>query len=301
MEEALMKTDIRGYDLYARGKVRDVYDLEDRLLIVATDRISAFDVVLPTGIPSKGKILTGMSLFWFDFTGSIIGNHLVTSEVKKFPKELQEYKDQLEGRSMLVKKAQRINVECVVRGYISGSLWREYKEISQSAEQGKDVVVNGIPLPYGLSESGKLPHPIFTPATKADSGHDENVSFAQVEGILGKEAAWFLKEKSIAIYKRSADYAEKKGMIVADTKFEFGRLNDEIILIDEILSPDSSRFWSKETYQPGKPQDSFDKQYVRDYLESLSWDKKPPAPQLPEEVVRNTLRKYQRAYQALIS
>ena len=301
MEQLLMETNIKEYKLFAKGKVRDVYDLEDKLLIVATDRISAFDVVLPTGIPSKGKILTQMSLFWFDFVKDIIGNHLITSEVKEFPKDLQKYKDVLKDRSMLVKKAERIDVECVVREYISGSLWREYKEIIWGTDKGKDVVVNGIPLPYGLEESEKLPYPIFTPATKAETGHDENISFKRVEEILGKELANFLKEKSIAIYKKCADYAENKGIIISDTKFEFGILNDKIILIDEMLSPDSSRFWSKENYQPGSPQESFDKQYVRDFLESINWDKNPPAPKLPEEVVKNTLNKYQQAYQVLIS
>ena len=301
MEKAILETHIKEFQLFSKGKVRDVYDLEDRLLIVATDRISAFDVVLPTGIPGKGKILTQMSLFWFDFVEDIIPNHLITSEVHKFPKELQKYRDQLEGRSMLVKKAQRMDVECVARGYISGSLWKEYKEIMWSAEEGKDVKIHGIPFPYGLKESEKLPNPIFTPATKEKTGHDENISFKKTEEILGRELAGFLKEKSIAIYKKARDYAEERGIIIADTKFEFGILNDKIILIDEILSPDSSRFWSKSNYKVGKPQDSFDKQYVRDYLESINWNKKPPAPELPEVIIENTLKKYQQAYQALIS
>jgi phosphoribosylaminoimidazole-succinocarboxamide synthase len=301
MEEAILETHIKEFRLFSKGKVRDVYDLEDKLLIVATDRISAFDVVLPTGIPGKGKILTQMSLFWFDFVKDIIPNHLITSEVGKFPKELQKYKDELEDRSMLVKKAQRIDVECVVRGYISGSLWKEYKEIMWGTEKGKEIKVCGIPLPYGLKESEKLPNPIFTPATKEKTGHDENINFKKVEEILGKELANFLKEKSIAIYKKAGDYAEKRGIIIADTKFEFGILNHKIILIDEILSPDSSRFWSKENYKIGKSQDSFDKQYVRDYLESLNWNKKPPAPKLPQEIVENTLKKYQKAYESLIS
>jgi phosphoribosylaminoimidazole-succinocarboxamide synthase len=301
MGEAILETHIKEFRLFSKGKVRDVYDLEDRLLIVATDRISAFDVVLPTGIPGKGKILTQMSLFWFDFVKDIMPNHLITSEAHKFPKELQKYRDQLEGRSMLVKKAQRIDVECVVRGYISGSLWKEYKEIIWSAEEGKDVKIHGILFPYGLRESEKLPNPIFTPATKEKTGHDENISFKKTEEILGSELANFLKEKSIAIYKKARDYAEKRGIIIADTKFEFGILNHKIILIDEILSPDSSRFWSKENYKVDKPQDSFDKQYVRDYLESLNWNKKPPAPELPEVIIENTLKKYQQAYQALIS
>lgn len=301
MEKAILETNIKEFPLFSKGKVRDVYDLEDRLLIVATDRISAFDVVLPTGIPDKGKILTAMSLFWFDFTKNIVGNHLISSKVKDFPKELHKYKEILEGRSMLVKKAWRIDIECVVRGYISGSLWKEYKEIKWSTDEGKDVIVNGIPLPYELEESGKLPHPIFTPSTKAHSGHDQNISFKQMEEILGRDLAEFLKEKSVSIYQKCADYAEKRGMIIADTKFEFGILNDKIILIDEILSPDSSRFWSRETYGPGHPQESFDKQYVRDYLESINWNKKPPAPKLPEEIANNTFKKYQQAYQALTS
>jgi len=301
MEKTVLETNITEFPLFSKGKVRDVYDLEDKLLIVATDRVSAFDVVLPTGIPGKGRILTAMSLFWFDFTRDIVGNHLIASRVKDFPKELHRYRELLEGRSMLIKKARRIDIECVVRGYISGSLWKEYKEIRWGTDQGGDVTVNGISLPYELEESGKLLHSIFTPSTKEYSGHDRNISFRKMEEVLGGELAGFLKEKSISIYEKCANYAEKKGMIIADTKFEFGILNDKIILIDEILSPDSSRFWSRETYKPGRPQESFDKQYVRDYLESIDWNKKPPAPELPEEIVSNTLRKYQQAYQALTS
>jgi phosphoribosylaminoimidazole-succinocarboxamide synthase len=300
MEQPLMKTNIQEYKLFASGKVRDVYDLDDKLLIVATDRISAFDVVLPTGIPDKGKILTQMSLFWFDLVKDIIENHLITSDVGQYPENLKKYRNILEGRSMLVKKAKRINIECVVRGYISGSLWKEYKEKRLYEGKSKTIKLFGIELPTHLKESVRLPYPLFTPTTKAEEGHDENLLFEDVIKMMGEDLALTLRGKSIQVYKKAADYAEKRGMIIADTKFEFGMIDKQVILIDEIFSPDSSRFWDKKIYKPGRPQEAFDKQYVRDYLEMINWDKKPPAPELPEEVVLKTKEKYQQAYQKLI-
>jgi len=282
-ENILYSTDFKEIKLFKRGKVRDVYDLEDKLLIVSTDRISCFDVVLPTAIPYKGKVLTELSLFWFKFTEEIIPNHLISSKVNDYPKSLQKYKDILEGRSMLVKKTKPIAVECVVRGYLSGSGWKEYQ---------KTQSICGIKLPKGLKESEKLPQAIFTPATKEDIGHDMNVSEEFIEKELGKEITQKLKEISLAIYNKASIYAESKGIIIADTKFEFGIYEGEIILIDEILTPDSSRFWPKDQYQPERPQVSFDKQFVRDYLESIGWDKTPPAPQLPLEIVEKTTQKY---------
>ena len=295
-----METNIQEYKLFAKGKVRDVYDLDDKLLIIATDRISAFDVVLPTGIPGKGKILTQMSLFWFDLVRDVVENHLITSEVDQYPENLKKYRNILEGRSMLVKKAKRINIECVVRGYISGSLWKEYKEKRLYEGKSRAIKLFGVDLPTHLKESGRLPYPIFTPTTKAEEGHDENLPFEDVIKMIGEDLALTLRGKSIAVYKKAADYAEKRGMVIADTKFEFGMIDKQIILIDEIFSPDSSRFWDKKTYKPGKPQEAFDKQYVRDFLERINWDKKPPAPELPEEVVLKTKDKYQQAYKKLI-
>jgi phosphoribosylaminoimidazole-succinocarboxamide synthase len=300
MEEVILETDIKEFPLFSKGKVRDVYDLGDKLLIVATDRISAFDVVLPTGIPGKGKILTQMSLFWFDLVKEIIENHLIASEVDQYPENLKKYRNVLERRSMLVKKAKRINVECVVRGYISGSLWKEYKEKRLYEGKSKTVKLFGIELPTHLKESARLPYPLFTPTTKAEEGHDENLLFEDVIKMMGEDLALTLRGKSIQVYKKAADYAEKRGMIIADTKFEFGMIDKQVILIDEIFSPDSSRFWDKKIYKPGRPQEAFDKQYVRDYLEMINWDKKPPAPELPEEVVLKTKEKYQQAYQKLI-
>lgn len=288
---ALMRTDMPGVPLLARGKVRDVYDLGDKLLIVATDRISAFDCVMPNGIPGKGKILTEMSLFWFGLVGDIIPNHLVTSSVDEYPENLKQYRDQLEGRSMLVVKAERIDVECIVRGYISGGGWREYK---------KTGAVCGIVLPGGLKESERLPESIFTPSTKAETGHDENVSFDEVVSMIGKERAREIRDYSIAVYEKARKYAETKGIIIADTKFEFGRVGGKTILIDEILSPDSSRFWPISLYQPGKSQPSFDKEFVREYLNSLDWDKTPPAPALPADIVEKTLAKYREARDLLL-
>lgn len=291
MESALVSTSLPGIPLYARGKVRDVYDLGDRLLIVATDRISAFDCIMPNGIPGKGKILTEMSLFWFDLVSDIVPNHLISSRVDEYPAELRVFRDQLEGRSMIVRKASRIDVECIVRGYISGSGWKEYR---------RNGTVCGIPLPSGLAESDRLPHTIFTPSTKADSGHDENVDFDTIVDMIGEEIAGELRDLSIAVYEKARTYAGTRGIIIADTKFEFGRVDGATILIDEILSPDSSRFWPKSAYRPGGPQPSFDKQFVRDYLETLDWDKTPPAPALPDEIVEKTLEKYREARNLLI-
>jgi phosphoribosylaminoimidazole-succinocarboxamide synthase len=299
MEQALIETNIKEFPLFAKGKVRDVYDLGDKLLIVATDRISAFDVVLPTGIPGKGKVLTQMSLFWFDLVKNVAESHLVASDVDEYPEELKKYRNILEKRSMLVKKAKRIDVECVVRGYIAGSLWKEYKN---QAMLGKSDTIElyGIQLPSHLVESERLPYPIFTPTTKAEEGHDLGLTLDQVKEIVGEKTALDLRSKSIQVYKKAADYAERRGMIIADTKFEFGITGGRMILIDEIFSSDSSRFWDKKVYMKGRPQESFDKQYVRDYLETIHWDKKPPAPPLPEEVVMKTLEKYQQAYDRLV-
>ncbi len=272
------------------GKVRDVYDAGEHLLIVATDRISAYDSVLGSGIPLKGKVLTGLSLFWFDFLKSVTPNHLVSAEPAKARKELAPYAGTLAGRSMLVKKAKVVPVECVVRGYLSGSGWKGY---------AKDGEVCGIRLPKGLRESDKLPEPIFTPATKAEEGHDENISFERAADIVGKETASVLRDRSIAVYTKAADFARTKGVIIADTKFEFGVCGGEVILIDEVLTPDSSRFWPASDYEPGRGQKSYDKQYVRDYLDASGWDHQPPAPALPDEVVVRTLEKYVEAYERL--
>lgn len=291
LNKALISTNLQGVPLYARGKVRDVYDLGDKLLIVATDRISAFDCVMPNGIPDKGKILTEMSLFWFDLVSDIAPNHLITSHVDEYPEPLRSYRDQLEGRSMIVRKAERIDVECIVRGYLSGSGWKEY---------GQTGAICGIPLPSGLVESQKLPENIFTPSTKADSGHDLNVGFTVVEEMIGHELASEIRDLSLSVYEKTRAYAEKRNIIIADTKFEFGRVNGKTILIDEILSPDSSRFWPLSSYKPGGSQPSFDKQFVRDYLEILDWDKTPPAPVLPDEIIRKTLEKYCEARDLLL-
>lgn len=289
-KKVLLDTQLPGIKPFKGGKVRDIYELDDKLLIIATDRISAFDVVLPNGIPDKGKILTKLSEFWFEFTKDIISNHLIMTDVASFPEELREYASVLDGRSMLVRKTDPMPVECVVRGYLAGSGWREYKEKGS---------VCGLKLPPGLRESEKLPQPIFTPATKASSGHDINISEKEVAKLVGEELARQLKGKSLAIYQAASSYAESKGLILSDTKFEFGRYDDEIIIIDELLTPDSSRFWPREDYQPGKSQKSFDKQFVRDYLETLDWDKAPPAPQLPGEVIKKTSEKYLEAYRKL--
>jgi len=285
-------TEFKTLTLKGRGKVRDIYDLGDRLLIVATDRMSAFDVVMPNPIPDKGRILTQLSKFWFDLTKEIIPNHVISTEVKDYPKACEPYQEMLKGRSMLVMKTEVLPVECVIRGYLSGSGWEEYRKTGE---------VCGIRLPKGLLESSKLEEPIFTPATKAEMGlHDENINFERVEKIVGKDLADRLKTLSLAIYKKARDVAEKKGIIIADTKMEFGVKDKKLILIDELLTPDSSRFWPKDGYQPGGPQKSFDKQFLRDYLLSIRWDKSPPAPQLPEEIVQKTREKYLEAYERLV-
>jgi phosphoribosylaminoimidazole-succinocarboxamide synthase len=270
--------------------VRDVYDLGDRLLVVATDRLSAFDVVLPTGIPGKGVILTQLSLFWFDLLKDVMPNHVITADVAAYPSVLQPFRDQLAGRSMLVTKTAPLPVECVVRGYLSGSGFKDYRATGS---------VCGIPLPPGLRESDRLPEPIFTPATKAESGHDENIPFSEVLALLGPERASEVRARSLEIYGRAAVHAQARGILLADTKFEFGLAGDRLVWIDEALTPDSSRFWPKDAYLAGGPQKSFDKQFVRDWLEAAPWDKNPPAPALPEEVVTRTRAKYLEAYERL--
>jgi phosphoribosylaminoimidazole-succinocarboxamide synthase len=286
----ILETNLPGVERHGRGKVRDVYNVDGKLLIVATDRISAFDYILATGIPDKGRVLTQLSIFWFDFLRDVTPTHFLTAQVGEYPQPLPQFKDQIEGRSMLVKRADMIEIECVARGYLAGSGWKEYQQ------QG---TVCGIPLPPGLRESEKLPEPIFTPATKAQTGHDENVSFEHVASLIGEDLAKRLRDLTLDIYSRAAKYAETKGIIIADTKFEFGFVGDELVLGDEVLTPDSSRFWPAGTYKPGGPQFSFDKQFVRDYLESIRWNKQPPAPGLPGEVAAKTSEKYRQAYSAL--
>lgn len=276
--------------LKARGKVRDIYDVGDHLLFLATDRISAFDCVLPSGIPCKGRVLTQMSLFWFEFLRPVVASHLETASVTHYPWRLQRHRAAIEGRSMLVKKAEMLPVECVARGYLAGSGWKEYKA------EGR---VCGIPLPPGLRESERLAEPIFTPATKAQTGHDVNVPFRYVANLLGVDLAGQLRDLTLDIYQRAAAYALERGIILADTKFEFGFVGEELALADEVLTPDSSRYWPADAYEPGRPQSSFDKQFVRDYLETLTWDKRPPAPPLPQHVVEKTTEKYQEAYERL--
>jgi phosphoribosylaminoimidazole-succinocarboxamide synthase len=286
----LLEAQLGNLPLCARGKVRDVYALDDRLLIVATDRLSAFDCVLPTGIPDKGRVLTQLSIFWFDFLRDLIPTHFLTAGVDRYPAALAPFREQLEGRSMLVKRARMIEVECVARGYLSGSGWKEYRERGS---------VCGVPLPAGLRESDQLPEPIFTPSTKAQTGHDENLSFEQVAAAIGAELAARLRDLTLAVYRRAAEYAGTRGILLADTKFEFGFVGDELLLCDEVLTPDSSRFWPADTYRPGGPQSSYDKQFVRDYLESIHWDKRPPAPPLPAEVAAKTGQKYRQAFEVL--
>ena len=273
---------------FKRGKVRDVYEINDKLLLVVTDRISAFDYVLPDPIPNKGICLTQISKFWFDFFRDTVPNQVISTEVDDFPEMLRGHKDVLSGRSMLVKKAEIFPIECIVRGYISGSAWKSYQ---------KDGSVCGIKLPEGLKESDKFDEPLFTPSTKAESGHDINISFEKMVELIGEEDAEKIKDLSLKIYKEGAEYARKKGIIIADTKFEFGKIGDEIILVDEVLTPDSSRFWPADLYEPGKSQLSFDKQYVRDYLSSTSWDKNSSPPHLPEDVIEETTKKYKEAYE----
>jgi len=287
------ETNFAGISPAARGKVRDIYDLGDKLLIVASDRLSAFDIVLPTGIPDKGRVLTQLSLFWFDLLKDILPNHVLSAT--EFPPEFAAYREELTGRSMVVRKTRPLPIECVVRGYVSGSAWKDYRATRK---------ICGIALPVGLRESDQLPEPIFTPATKALTGHDENISFEQAAVLIGSELAQHVRDVSIEIYRRAAAYAEPRGILLADTKFEFGLLktdsgSDELIWIDEALTPDSSRFWPAAQYQPGGPQPSFDKQFVRDYLERIHWPKIPPGPELPADVVAATRAKYREAYRIL--
>jgi phosphoribosylaminoimidazole-succinocarboxamide synthase len=284
----IRETQFAGLTPAARGKVRDIYDLGDKLLIVATDRLSAFDVILPTPIPDKGRVLTQLSLFWFDLMKEVIPNHVLSAT--DFPAPFDKFKDDLAGRSMIVRKTQPLPIECIVRGYVSGSGWKDYRATGK---------ICGIRLPAGLRESDRLPEPIFTPATKAATGHDENIPFEQAASLIGKGLAEKVRAVSLEIYRRAAAYAEPRGVILADTKFEFGLLNNEVIWIDEALTPDSSRFWPAAQYNPGGPQPSFDKQFVRDYLERIQWPKTPPGPELPPEVVAATRAKYREAYRIL--
>ena len=290
MSIVITSTDLPGIELVASGKVRDVYAAGDDLLIIATDRISAFDCILPQGIPEKGRVLTQMSLFWFEFLRGTIPNHLITADVDAYPKYLLPFRTQLEGRSMLVKRCKMEPVECVARGYVSGSGWKDYQRTG---------AICGIDLPAGLRESDKLPEPIFTPATKAATGHDENVSLETAAAMIGRQTAALLRDLTLRIYSRASEYAETRGIILADTKFEFGWYHGELLLGDEVLTPDSSRFWPQDSYAPGGPQKSYDKQFVRDYLETLDWDKTPPAPQLPADVIEKTSAKYIEAYYRL--
>ena len=283
MKNVVLKTEMPDVGVPRQGKVRDIYDLGEHLLLVVTDRVSAFDVVLPNGIPGKGKVLTDISVFWFKQMEDMVKNHIVAIDVKDFPRNLHKYSDMLEGRSLIVKKAKVLPVECIVRGYISGSGWKSYQ---------KDGTVCGIELSSGLVESSKIEQPVFTPSTKAESGHDTNIPFDEAEKIVGADTAAKLRDLSLSIYERARDYAGSKGIIIADTKMEFGIYNDEIILIDELLTPDSSRFWSIKDYEPGRSQDSFDKQIVRDYLLTLDWDQTPPGPALPEDIVNRTSERY---------
>jgi phosphoribosylaminoimidazole-succinocarboxamide synthase len=283
-------TDFIKLPLLVKGKVRNVYDLGDKILIVVTDRISAFDVVFPNLIPNKGKVLNSISEFWFDYTKDIVDNHVITTDVSKYPEGLSQFKEELQGRSMLVKKIKMVEAECIVRGYLEGSGLKDYKATG---------CICGIKLPEGLKQADKLPEPIFTPSTKAQEGHDQNVSFEELCKTIGTDLANQLKETSIALYNKASKHAESKGIILADTKFEFGIVDGKLIVADEMFTPDSSRFWDMNEYEPGRPQKSFDKQFLRDYLESINWDKKPPAPVLPDDVIRNTELKYIEAYERL--
>jgi phosphoribosylaminoimidazole-succinocarboxamide synthase len=288
LDTVLLQTDFKDLQLHASGKVRDIYRLDDeRLLLVVTDRISAFDYVLATGIPHKGAVLNQLSRFWFDFLADIVPSHVIATDVEHYPQTVRKYADQLRGRSMLVERAEMFPVECVVRGYISGSAWKEYKATGK---------VCGIALPAGLKESDPFPEPIFTPSTKATTGHDENISFEEVCKIVGEQNAVQLRDLTLKIYKKAAAYARQRGIIIADTKLEFGQTAKGITLADEVLTPDSSRFWPADKYAPGRSQESYDKQYVRDYLEEIRWNKLPPAPSLPPEVARRTSEKYLEAY-----
>lgn len=288
----MLKSDFKNLKLINVGKVREVYEVEDKILFVTSDRISAFDVIMDQPIPNKGAILSAISAFWFEKTKNIVKNHFITNEVAKYPQACQEYASELEGRSMLVKKCKPLPIECIVRGYVAGSGWKDYKKTGK---------ICGIEIPSGLQEFEKLPEAIFTPSTKASEGHDENISFEQAAGIIGKEKADKIKEYSLALYKFAAEYLLSKGLVLADTKFEFGEdENGEIILIDEALTPDSSRFWLLEDYAPGKPQMNFDKQVLRDYLESIDWNKMPPPPVLPDEIINKTSEKYEIARERII-
>ena len=292
MSQVVSNTDFKTMKLKGRGKVRDIYDLGDWLLIVATDRISAFDVVMPNPIPDKGRILTQISKFWFDLTREMVPNHILSTEVEDYPKECMPYQEILRGRSMVVIKAKVLPIECVVRGYLSGSGWVEYERTGK---------VCGIPLPGGLMESSRLEEPIFTPATKAEMGlHDENIPFEEVENEIGKDLARKVRSLSLSIYKKARDFAEARGILIADTKMEFGIKDGQLFLVDELLTPDSSRFWPKDEYRPGGSQKSFDKQFLRDYLISIRWDRNPPAPPLPEEIIQKTREKYLEAYKRIV-
>jgi len=288
----ISQTEFKSLTLKGRGKVRDIYDLGDRLLIVATDRISAFDVVMPNPIPDKGRILTQLSKFWFDLTREIISNHVISTKVEEYPQECRAYQEDLRDRSMLVVKTEVLPVECVVRGYLAGSGWEEYQKTGE---------ICGISIPKGLVESSKLEEPIFTPSTKAEQGlHDENISFKKMEEIVGKDLAQRLRAVTVAVYQKARDFAEHRGILIADTKMEFGIKDGKLILIDELLTPDSSRFWPKDGYRPGGSQKSFDKQFLRDYLLSIKWNKTPPAPELPEDIIKKTREKYLEAYKRLL-
>ena len=289
-DETVLQLDLPGIRKLKSGKVREMFDLGDRLLLVASDRISAFDVIMPNGIPRKGEVLTQISFFWFDRFASLVENHLLAGANDPLPKYLQSFAGKLSRRYMIVKKAKPLAIECIVRGYLSGSGWKEYR---------KSRTVCGIPLPSGLTESAELPEPIFTPSTKAEAGHDENISFEQAAGIVGADLALQARDLSLKIYKAGRDYARQRGILIADTKFEFGESDGKLILIDEVLTPDSSRFWLADPYRPGQGQPSFDKQFVRDYLETLNWNKTPPGPMLPADVVAKTSAKYLEAYERL--
>jgi phosphoribosylaminoimidazole-succinocarboxamide synthase len=290
MTSLVLETDLDGLTLLRRGKVRDIYDLGEKLLIVATDRISAFDYVLGSGIPDKGRVLTQLSAFWFDHLGDLVPHHCLAVDVDTFPASLRPYRDVLEGRSMIVRKTSPLPIECVARGYLTGSGWKDYQRTGE---------VCGVALPPGLVESARLPESIFTPATKAESGHDENISEARAAEIVGADILRQVRAITLSIYERGVEHAQESGIIVADTKVEFGLAGDTLVLIDEVLTPDSSRFWPADTYEPGRSQPSFDKQFVRDYLEQVGWNKQPPVPALPDDVVQRTREKYLDAYRRL--
>ncbi len=290
MSGAVFRTEIPELELRGRGKVRDIYDLGDRLLIVASDRLSAFDYVLPNPIPDKGKVLNQLAAFWFGYLEKLIPNHVVSTDAAEFPRQLEPHRAMLAGRSTLARKLRMVQVECVARGYLAGSGWKEYRE---------GGTVCGIPLPPGLRESDRLPEPIFTPATKAETGHDENIPFSEVERLVGPELAAELRDKTLELYATASDHARERGIIIADTKFEFGLDGDRLVLADEVLTPDSSRFWPADRYEPGRGQPSFDKQYVRDYLESIGWNKQPPVPELPEQIVQGTRERYLEIFRIL--